>query len=47
MPADKVHHLKGVQANLWAEYIVTDEHAEYMYSSVEISVSTVDFSSSS
>ena len=31
MPADKVHHLKGVQANLWAEYIVTDEHAEYMY----------------
>ena len=31
MPADKVHHLKGVQANLWSEYIVTDEHAEYMY----------------
>ena len=30
MPADKVHHLKGVQANLWAEDIVTDEHAEYM-----------------
>ena len=31
MPADKIHHLKGVQANLWSEYIVTDEHAEYMY----------------
>jgi hexosaminidase len=31
MPQDKIHHLKGVQANLWAEYIVTDEHAEYMY----------------
>lgn len=31
MPADKVHHLKGLQANLWAEYIPTDEHAEYMY----------------
>ena len=31
MPADKVHHLKGVQANLWSEYVVTDEHAEYMY----------------
>ena len=31
MPADKVHHLKGVQANLWAEYVVTDGHAEYMY----------------
>jgi hexosaminidase len=31
MPADKTHHLKGVQANLWSEYVVTDEHAEYMY----------------
>lgn len=31
MPQDKVHHLKGVQANLWSEYIVSDEHAEYMY----------------
>ena len=31
MPADKIHHLKGVQTNLWSEYIVTDEHAEYMY----------------
>lgn len=31
MPADRIHHLKGVQANLWTEYIVTDEHAEYMY----------------
>ena len=31
MPADKIHYLKGVQANLWSEYIVTDEHAEYMY----------------
>ena len=31
MPSDRLHHLKGVQANLWAEYVVTDEHAEYMY----------------
>ena len=31
MPSDKVHHLKGVQANLWSEYVVTDSHAEYMY----------------
>ena len=31
IPADKLHHLKGVQANLWSEYIVTDAHAEYMY----------------
>ena len=31
MPEDKIHHLKGVQANLWSEYVVSDEHAEYMY----------------
>ena len=31
MPADKIHHLLGVQANLWSEYVMTDEHAEYMY----------------
>lgn len=31
MPSDKLHHLKGVQANLWSEYVVTDTHAEYMY----------------
>lgn len=31
MPQDKVGYLKGVQANLWTEYVVTDEHAEYMY----------------
>ena len=31
MPKDKIHHLKGVQANLWSEYVVSDEHAEYMY----------------
>ena len=31
MPTDKLHHLKGLQANLWSEYVVSDEHAEYMY----------------
>ena len=31
MPAEKLHHLLGIQGNLWAEYIPTDEHAEYMY----------------
>lgn len=31
MPVEKLHHLLGVQGNLWAEYIPTDEHAEYMY----------------
>ena len=31
MPQDKTGHLKGVQANLWSEYVVSDGHAEYMY----------------
>lgn len=31
MPCESLHHLKGVQANLWSEYIPTDSHAEYMY----------------
>ena len=31
MPAEELHHLIGVQANLWTEYVTTDEHAEYMY----------------
>ena len=31
MAIEKLHHLKGLQANLWSEYVVTDEHAEYMY----------------
>lgn len=31
MPAEALHHLLGIQGNLWAEYVVTDEHAEYMY----------------
>ena len=31
MPEESLEHLLGVQGNLWAEYIVTDEHAEYMY----------------
>lgn len=31
MPQDKLSHLLGVQANLWSEYVVTDDHAEYMY----------------
>ena len=31
MPKDKLNHILGLQANLWSEYISTDEHAEYMY----------------
>ncbi len=28
---ENAHHLLGLQANLWSEYVTTDEHAEYMY----------------
>lgn len=28
--ADEAKHIRGVQANLWTEYIHTPEHAEYM-----------------
>ncbi|MCM1348427.1 MAG: family 20 glycosylhydrolase [Firmicutes bacterium] len=31
LSADEARHLLGVQANLWSEYVPTDEHAEYMY----------------
>lgn len=31
MQEDKLHHLLGLQANLWSEYVETDGHAEYMY----------------
>lgn len=31
MPEESLDHLLGVQGNLWAEYIPTDDHAEYMY----------------
>lgn len=28
--ADKKHHIIGAQANIWAEYVPTTEHVEYM-----------------
>ena len=31
MPQDRIHHILGLQANLWSEYIPDDAHAEYMY----------------
>lgn len=31
MPVDGLHHILGVQANLWTEYVPSEEHAEYMY----------------
>lgn len=30
LPAELAHHIIGAQANLWAEYISTPEHVEYM-----------------
>ena len=30
MPAEAEQHLLGVQANLWTEYIATEEHLQYM-----------------
>lgn len=30
IPADKVHHVKGVQANLWTEYIPSPSKLDYM-----------------
>ena len=30
VPADKVHHIKGVQCNLWTEYIPTASKLDYM-----------------
>lgn len=31
LTAKDASHLLGLQANLWTEYVPTDEHAEYMY----------------
>ena len=31
MPQNRIHHILGLQANLWSEYIPDDAHAEYMY----------------
>lgn len=30
IPEDKQHHILGVQANVWTEYMPTQEHVEYM-----------------
>lgn len=30
LEADRSHHIMGAQANIWTEYIKTDEHVEYM-----------------
>ena len=45
MPCESLHHLKGVQANLWSEYIPTDSHAEYMYWPRAIAIAETGWSS--
>lgn len=45
MPEDGLHHLIGVQANLWTEYVTTDEHAEYMYWPRAIAIAEAGWSS--
>ena len=44
MPKDGLHYLKGVQANLWAEYIPTEAHAEYMYWPRAIAIAEIGWS---
>lgn len=42
---EQAHHLKGVQANLWSEYITEDSHAEYMYYPRAYAIAEIGWSS--
>ncbi len=44
MSAKVVYHIKGVQANLWAEFIPTDEHYEMMLWPRAIAIAEVGWS---
>lgn len=44
LSADEAKHLLGVQANLWSEYVTTDEHAEYMYYPRTFAISEIGWS---
>lgn len=41
---DEAKHLLGIQANLWTEYVETDEHAEYMYYPRTLAIAEVAWS---
>lgn len=43
MDAEARSHIIGIQANLWTEYIATDEHLEYMYFPRAAAVSEVQW----
>lgn len=42
---EQAHHLKGVQANLWSEYVTEDSHAEYMYYPRAYAIAEIGWSS--
>ncbi len=44
IPQDKRHHILGVQANLWTEFIKTTEHLEYMLLPRLLAISEVQWS---
>ena len=44
IPQDKRHHILGVQANLWTEFIKTPEHLEYMLLPRLLAISEVQWS---
>ena len=41
--ADKKHHILGAQANIWAEYVPTTEHLEYMVFPRALALSEVNW----
>lgn len=47
IPADRQHHVLGVQGNLWAEYMKTYSHMEYMAFPRACAVSEIGWSSES
>lgn len=44
MPAEMGRHIIGVQGNLWSEYILSDEHREYMYYPRVLALAELDWS---
>lgn len=44
MPAEIGRYIIGVQGNLWSEYILSDEHREYMYYPRVLALAELDWS---
>lgn len=44
MPAEMGKHIIGVQGNLWSEYILSDDHREYMYYPRVLALAELDWS---